>query len=66
MFLAQAFHISEPGALGLSFGQASLTVSGGYPIPSRNTRREGTAAFWEKKGKIPQKGKARQWQLLLL
>ncbi len=28
-----------------------LTVSGGYPIPSRNTRREGTAAFCGKKTK---------------
>jgi hypothetical protein len=45
MFVPKMFYDSEPGALGLA---APLTDSGGHPIPSRNARREGTAASPQK------------------
>jgi hypothetical protein len=45
MFAVKMFHDSEPGALGLT---APLTVSGGYPIPSRNTPRRGQPLVWKK------------------
>jgi hypothetical protein len=55
----------NPAHCACPFGQASLTCSGGYPIPSRNTRREGTAACL-KRAKTPVTGDASQLWFVLL